>query len=210
MDVFVKTFVNRKIFASNLYIVSSDLWNLLIDPSFYDDEIEKYLEWIWWLDAVLITHWHGDHIRNTDSYIQKYPNAKIYVHELEQELLKNIELNCSLRVWSEKIIINSDYEAIKEWNLKIWWYDIQVFLFQWHTNGSVMYYFPHQKIMFLWDTIMADCIWRRDLPTWNFNLVRQSIQKFKNLDVFGDTICYPWHWESVLFSDILAKNNYLL
>lgn len=209
MSFNVRSFSNPNIFASNLYVINSESWNLLIDPSFFDDEIKKYLDKIWWLDGILITHWHGDHIRAIDRFVKFFPEAKVYIHSLDCELLKNIQLNCSFSVWNSEIIIDSDVEKIQEWSLKIWWYDIQVINFQWHTYWSVMYYFPKEKILFTWDTIMSDSIWTPDIPTWDINLLMKSVQKFKALWLSGDTICYPWHGKSILYADILKNNPYL-
>ncbi len=209
MNFVVKTFFNRNIFASNLYVLSSDFWNILIDPSFFDDEIKKYLDGIGGLDAILITYGHADHIRATDEFVKNFPKAKVYIHQLDVDLLKDTGLNCSFSVGKQAIIIDSKIQSIQEWNLKIWWYDIQVFSFQWHTYWSVMYYLPEQKILFMWDTIMSDSIWTPDIPTWDINLLMKSVQKFKALWLPGDTICYPWHGKSILYVDILKNNPYL-
>lgn len=208
-SIYVRFFVNSEIFASNVYLLTSNKWTILVDPSFYDNEEKEALKKEIKLNWILITHWHWDHIRCIDNIIEDFPWTNVYIHKDDHKLLLNPDLNCSRRVWKDDIIIKSNCTDIDEWNLQIGWYNIQVFHFQWHTYWSVMYYFEDENIMFMWDTIMCDTIWTTRVPTWNIDLLKNSIKKFMNLNIKDCTLCYPWHWEATTFAEIKKHNPFL-
>ena len=126
MNGIIKTFVTNEIFSCNVYVIKWKKWWIVIDPWFYNTEIQDYLKKIWWVEAILLTHGHWDHIRFVDEIKNDYPNAKIYIHEKDKELLTNINLNCSLLVWRKEIIIKSKVEFFDECNMEIWWYNIRI------------------------------------------------------------------------------------
>ena len=66
MEPIIKTFVNQDIFSSNVYVITWDRTVIVIDPWFYDWEFKEYLKGIWKVDAIILTHWHWDHIRAVD------------------------------------------------------------------------------------------------------------------------------------------------
>lgn len=205
----VKSFKMDEFLSSNVYIISSDMWSIVIDPWFYDETICIYLKALWNIDWILLTHGHWDHIRCVDVIKQDFPNTKVYVHKDDKELLSNANLNCSPLIWNKDIKVNSEVIEIEEWYMQIWWYKIYVYHFPWHTDWWVMYYFTEQKIMFMWDVIMPDTIWTIRIPTWNAVKMQQSIQKFKNLEIGLDTICYSGHSDPMIFKDILNNNPFL-
>lgn len=205
----VQTFEPDKIFSSNVYIISSDKWVIVVDPWFYDERLQKYLNSLWKVDWILLTHGHGDHIRCVDEIKHDFPYAQIYIHREDKELLSNTYLNCSHLVWDIDIMVKSEIIENEEWDIKIWWYDISVYHFPWHTDWWAMYHFKKEKIMFMWDVVMPDTIWTIRVPTWSAEKMKQTLQKFKNLDIDSNTICYPWHSESAYFADILTNNKYL-
>ena len=205
----VETFVPNWIFSSNVYVISSEKWTLVVDPWFYDDKLQIYLKFLWKIDWILLTHGHWDHIRCVDEIKHDFPEAQIYIHKEDKWLLSDTYLNCSHLIGNKDIIVKSETIEIEGWNIKIWWYDIIIYYFPWHTDWWVMYYFPEENIMFMWDVVMSDTIWTIRVPTWNIEKMNNTIQKFKNLNISPNTICYPWHSESAYFMDILCNNMYL-
>jgi len=205
----VRSFTIDEVFASTTYVLSSNEWVILIDPWYYSLELSNYLHHIGTLDAILITHWHGDHIRDIDKIKKDFPSSTVYIHKDDVEMLTNPYLNCARLVGDYDIIIESNITAIEEWKLKIWWYDIQVIHTPWHTYGGVMYYFIKDNALFLWDTILWNTIGTMRIPTWNEWLMYKSLEKFKNLNLWLDTITYSWHWDVMKYWDLLKINNFL-
>ena len=209
MEYWIKTFTNPNIFSSNVYVINYNNTVIVIDPGFYDWDLEKYLDKLWKVDSILLTHGHWDHIRCVDKIVRDYPKTNVYIHSFDKELLNNSELNCSLWIWDEDIKVKSDVKFIEQWNYKFWELETQVIHVPWHTDWCVMYYFEELWILFLWDTVMGDSIWNLRTPTWDINKMQASLWKFKHLWIDLWTICYPWHWEAMSYWEILRINPFL-
>jgi len=205
----LRTFVNTNIFACNVYVLKYNDTVIIIDAWFYDWDLKEYLNKLWKVDAILLTHGHWDHIRAIDKIKEDYPEANVYIHSWDNELLHNTELNCSFLVWREAIDIQSDVKLIEQWDLKIWDITTQVIYVPWHTKWCCMYYFKELWVLFLWDTVMWDSIWTLRTPTWDFNKMEASLWKFKHLWLDHKVICYPWHWEQMEYWEILRINPFL-
>lgn len=205
----IKVFTNPYIFSSNVYVINFKWSIIVIDPWFYDWELFEYIKSLWKVDAVLLTHGHWDHIREIDRIKTDYPDTKVYIHKDDVEMLTNTGLNCSLLVWAKDIVIKSEINQLEEWDLKICDIPIKVIHVPGHTYWWVMYYFEELNSLFLWDTVMWESIWTLSTPTWNENLMRESLNKFKNLQLSFDTNCYPGHWDVEIYWDILKYNPFL-
>ena len=205
----VKCFINSEIFSSNLYVLSSKNWNILIDPWFYSLEVVNYIRKIWGIEWILLTHWHGDHIREVDTYTKIFPTAKIFIHKDDEELLHDTYLNCSLLVWDKEIIIQSEVQLIWEGEHTLNWLTFNLIHTPWHTDWCSMYYLKEEWILFSWDMILMDSIWTLSTPTWDIKKMQDSISKIKEFWFPLDTKVYPWHWEVMTYWDILKINPYL-
>lgn len=205
----LKTFVNSKIFSSNIYVINNDNEVIVVDPWFYYWEFREYLESLWRIDAILLTHGHWDHIRCVDEIVRDYKDVKVYIHHWDKELLHNSDLNCSFLVWTRAINIKSDVKFLEQWEYCFWILKVQVIHVPWHTDWWVMYYIESLWILFLWDTVMWESIWTLQTPTWDLNKMQASLWKFKHLWIDWWTLCYPWHWDVCTYWEILKINPFL-
>ena len=71
---------------------SSRVW--LVDCGDVDPIIEKIVDKS--IEGVLLTHAHFDHIYGLPALLERYPDCKIYTHEIGRETLANAKLNMSL------------------------------------------------------------------------------------------------------------------
>ena len=209
MEADIKTFINPNIFSSNVYVITYNDTVIIIDPWFYDWELKEYLNKLWKIDSILLTHGHWDHIRCVDQIIKVFPKAQAYIHPFDKKLLSDTNLNCSFLVWSEAIQIKSDVKLIEQWTYDLWELTAQVIHVPWHTDWCVMYYFEKLSALFLGDTVMEDSIWTLEMPTWDINKMQASLWKFKHLWIDLSTLCYPWHWEVMSYEEILRINPFL-
>lgn len=76
-----------------------------------------------------------------------------------------------------------------------------------HTDDSICYYFYEYGFMFVGDFIFKGTIGRCDLPTGDFEAMKESIQKMKCYS--ERTILYPGHEESTTLADEIRNNPYL-
>ncbi len=111
--------------------------------------------------AILITHRHFDHIGALEYISNKY-NIPTY-----------------------------EYSNLKEGNLRIGKFNIEVIYTPGHTDDSVTYYFKDDEIMFTGDFLFKGSIGRTDLETGNMKKMQKSISKIKK---YYDIIkVYPGH-----------------
>lgn len=202
----VKLFNNSRHFSCNVYVISSDKGNILIDPGYYDDEIKKYIKKQGGLDAVLLTHGHWDHIFALDDLKSDFPKAKVYIFEKDYDFLTKPELNCSYSV-GLRLTVKSDVQTINEGTLNIGGFEIEVINTPGHTIGSVMYYFKNENILFSGDTILIDRTGPTNRPTGSDEDMKESIKRFRNFGYSDETPVYPGHRAITTYGYILRNNK---
>lgn len=90
-------------------------------------------------------------------------------------------------------------------------YDIDGFKFKviytpGHSSDSVSYYFEEINSLFCGDFIFYESIGRCDLPTGDFNTMKESINKIKKYP--QDMKIYPGHGESTTIEHEINNNIY--
>lgn len=200
----VRMFQSYYQFSCNVYVISSDKGNILIDPGHYDEEIRDYLNEIGGLDAVLLTHGHWDHTYGLDALKQDYPDAPVYISEDGYDFLTDSYLNGSS--WNGfDLIVQTDPTTIREGNLKVAGYDIDVINTPGHCRGCVLYYFKNENVLFTGDTIMRD-VASPIRVTGSAEEQKASIKKFVNLGYKDDTPVYPGHGSDTTYGYLLENN----
>lgn len=183
---------------------------IVIDPGLNGQKILSFLEENKIeVENILLTHGHFDHIEEVPLILEKFPQAKVYLHELEKEFLLDSKLNCSAFVhFSHKVEINIDPVLIsKGEKIKFGHHIIKIKHTPFHTRGSVSYYIEDINALFGGDTLFKGAIGRSDLPTGDPSLVYKSLSKIRALP--PETIVYPGHGPLTTIEDE-AKNNVFL
>ena len=200
----VETFQSYYQFSCNVYIVSSDKGNILIDPGHYDEEIRDYIEQIGGLDAILLTHGHWDHTYGLDALKRDYPDVPVYMPEDGIDFLQDPYLNgSSMNGFDE--IVETDVSPVMENSLQIGDYDIEVIDMPGHCRGCVSYYFRNENVLFTGDSVLKD-ISVPIRPTGSTEDQMESIRKFIHLGYRKDTPVYPGHGESTTYGYLLENN----
>lgn len=190
---------------SFLLVDEVSLKAIIIDPGLNGQKILSFvdknnLE----AESIFLTHGHFDHIEDITLIQNKFPHIKVYLHELEEDFLKDKKLNCAffvcfnyeLNINIKPHLLKSDEEIIFANN------KIKVLHTPFHTRGSVCFYLEKQKALFSGDCLFKDSIGRSDLPTSDPRLVDKSLNKIKSLDL--ETIVYPGHGP---LTTILEENH---
>ncbi|NCA97032.1 MAG: MBL fold metallo-hydrolase [Bacteroidia bacterium] len=205
-------FLNESDNVSNTYVLDDEKGNaVVIDPGYgerptiRDFLIRHNLR----LTAVLLTHGHFDHIRGLSFLIEAFPDAPTYMHDLEIEFLVDSRLNCSyLERKIEPVIINVPTIGVHDGErISLLGKDIIVIHTPFHTQGSVCYYLPSEKMVFTGDTLFRNSIGRSDLPTGSPRTIITSLAKLKKLP--SDTKIYPGHEKSTSIERELLYNTFL-
>jgi len=198
----IKQFNNPDFFSCNVYVLSSEKGNILVDPGFYSEDIRQYIKSIGGLDAILLTHGHWDHTKGLDELKADYPSVSIYLNKLDKEFLRDPHLNGS----DDKgfsLVLNTDPILIEEGNHSIGGYEIEVIHMPGHTIGSSMYYLKEENILFTGDFLHAEMPTTTFRPTGSDAAQQNSMRRFKSL-IFPDDmqVCFG-HGKAITYRKMI-------
>lgn len=155
------------------------------------------------LKAVLLTHGHFDHIGAAKEVADK-SQVSIYAFKLEEELLKNERMNCSV-MFGGPVSLTPDFLFDDKDILKFAGVEIEVIHTPGHTSGSVCFYIKSEGILISGDTLFYESVGRTDLPTSNTADIISSIKE--RLFVLPEEVAvYPGHGYSTTIGHEI-KNN---
>lgn len=129
------------------------------------------------LIAILLTHRHDDHTGAIPDLVRFYGCPVYDKNTLEER--------------------RYDFCGMK----------IEVIYTPGHTNDSISYYFYEYGFMFVGDFIFKGTIGRCDLPTGDFEVMKQSILKMRNYS--ERTVLYPGHDAFTTLGEEIRTNPYL-
>ena len=192
----------------NCYIVASDedTSAIIIDPGSEERKIRSALKRHNLKPGIVInTHGHFDHIGCDDKF-----GVPVYVHSLDQALLKDAKLNLShffalsYKVES-KILTVEDGEIIAHDGI-----ELLVLHIPGHTPGGIALkpIKPDESVVFTGDTLFWQGIGRSDLSGGDEALLVKSIRE-KLLSFPDKTIVYPGHGISSTIGEEKINNPYL-
>ena len=173
---------------------------MVIDPA---GECDKILEMLNILNVKLkyiyLTHCHADHLGALEELREK-TKAKFLIHRLENENLRNTEINLTTNLGVKNIEIDADARVDEGDSLHVGDIELKVILTPGHTNGSTSLYSEKYKLLFSGDTLCKGPYGRYDLPTGSKKDIMNSIRN-KLLILQEDTLIYPGHGMSGLISE---------
>lgn len=184
-------------YQTNCYLLvnhSSKNEAIVIDPG---DEPERILDCAKKLGAtiktILLTHGHFDHIAGVTA-IKKATNAPVYIHKLDDELLKNPDLirPGMLLQMSKGLGYQNDGADFFFEDLQILSFDkieIKVIHTPGHTKGSCC--FVLEDAVVTGDTLFRSSMGRTDLYGGDEQAIFNSLKKLSALD--DSLTVYPGH-----------------
>lgn len=141
-------------------------------------------------EAILLTHGHFDHTMGIDGFLKEYA-IPVYVHEDEEELMNQPQLNLSAAYSSGYTFGKAEY--IKEGQtLHLAGYDFEVIHTPGHTKGGCCYYVRSEGVLFSGDTLFQSSVGRTDFPGGSSSELVRSIRE-KLMLLPDDTHVYPGH-----------------
>ena len=181
------------IISTNCYVVSNEETKeaVIVDPAACPPSILNYIkEEELKVTAILLTHGHFDHTMGIGGFLEKFP-VPVYVHEKEEDTLKDPALNLS-GIYTAGFTF-SDVTYIRDNQvLSLAGYDFLVLHTPGHTPGGVCYYVEKEKVLFSGDTLFQGSVGRTDFPNSSMSdLVRGIREKIFTLP--DDVKVYPGH-----------------
>jgi glyoxylase-like metal-dependent hydrolase (beta-lactamase superfamily II) len=160
----------------------------------------------WDVIGLWLTHGHFDHTADHKVVTDRFPNAKVLIHRLDEPKL----IEPGSKVFPIPFVIPSrkadayveDGQVLALGNLRA-----RVIHTPGHAPGHVMYYFEDDGVLVGGDLIIAGSVGRTDLPDSRHADLEASIRKVMKLP--GDTTLLPGHGHPSTLREELEMNPYV-
>jgi len=150
------------------------------------------------LTHILLTHGHYDHTTAAPALAKEFPEAKVYIHELDADGTGIQER--PMRGAVENLHFYADGDTVKVGNLTL-----NVLHTPGHTPGSVV--LTVEDVMFSGDTLFAGSCGRVDFPGGDAQAMLRSLKRLYQLE--GDYTVLPGHMEGSTLRRERASNMYM-
>jgi len=203
--------------AANCYLVGSGESRecAIVDPGGDAERIIERVEALSWEPAWIIdTHAHVDHIAAQAAVKERYPEARIAIHEADAAALLDERLNLSIALGvpvtsppAERLLHDADEVEVGALRLAV----IHV---PGHTPGGVALYGGKEQtdgeppVVLCGDTLFAGGVGRTDLPGGDMDLLMRSIRA-RLLTLPPETLCYTGHGEPTTIERERESNPFL-
>ena len=162
-----------------------------VDPGGYHKEVTNVIkEEGLTLKYIILTHGHYDHIGGVEQFMADFPEAKLVASKEEAELLKDPNINHSLRDLGTSISLTADVEVSDGDTLDVGGATLKIISTPGHTKGGISIYV--ENMLFSGDTLFRMSIGRTDLSGGDFPTLIASI-KNKLFVLPDDTQVLPGH-----------------
>lgn len=188
MDIHVEVYPVGSL-RTNCYIISDPTALIVIDPGAEFEHLRGGLAGRK-VDAILITHGHGDHIGALRDLVD-LTGAPVYIGRPDAPGLLEGKLNRSWAVEDATWVDRVDHELDDGDTITCGDMAFTVIATPGHTPGGVCYYCPEAKLLFSGDTLFAGCVGRTDFAGGDDAAMRASIARLRELP--DDVMVYPGH-----------------
>lgn len=160
------------------------------------------------LAAVCLTHAHFDHIMGLPYLMEVNDKLPVYLHEAEQDVLLNPQLNLSnmvgltISLQADRIV--KDGDEIELLGAKVTCIHVPG-----HTKGGVCYYFSEYGWLISGDTLFQQSIGRTDFPTGDLNALLTGIRS-KLFVLPPETKVFSGHTPPTTIGEEIRSNPFLM
>ena len=192
--------IKSNVYDENCYLIETINGLVIIDPGYNFEKLKIVIgdrEPI----AVLLTHFHFDHVAHVNSVCQFY-DIKAYIHNKDFAPLVTDTLAELFGVGKVPVFpeyIKTFEDSIPEIP------DVQCLHTPGHSRGSVM--FKHGIELFTGDALFKEGVGRVDVPGGDANEMKASIEFIKTLP--NNLIVYPGHGDAEAMVEIKKNNSFL-
>lgn len=176
----------------NTYIVADDSANMcfVVDPGRYDEKVKTAVDAAGELAYIILTHAHGDHIKELPAFRKEYPDARLVADFDEKGMLNDLCINGSRKICGIEIEDDADLYVTDGDMLEFGDRKIKFIHTPGHTPGGMCILIDDK--LFSGDTLFRDDVGRSDFPGGSWNDLKHSI-KDKLFLLPDNTTVYPGH-----------------
>jgi len=132
----------------------------------------------WNLLGLWLTHGHFDHLADHAVVKQRFPQARILLHPLDEPKAQHTDAQTRLFGLDFTIPpLTPDAQVTDEQSLRIGSLEVRVLHTPGHAPGHVGYYFPKEDLLVGGDLIIGGSVGRTDLPDSDFEAMQESIRR---------------------------------
>ncbi len=206
MSLRVKIF-NLGVLATNCYLIFNKDEAIVIDPGGEPTEIIKFLgKNNLTLTLILNTHLHFDHIQG-NAKLSKLTGAPIFASQKDAYLLESeLGLGGFMDFPSTELF---EFKDLRPGEIDVLNTKCKVLATPGHSPGSLSFYFPELKDVFVGDLIFFRSVGRTDFPGGDLEILKKSVEE-SIFTLPADTIIYPGHGESTVVKEEKMHNPFFI
>jgi hydroxyacylglutathione hydrolase len=197
--------------ATNCYLIADESTGQAVLFDAPDHTVAPLLEEAkkrnWNIIGLWLTHGHFDHTADHALVTEKFPNAKVLIHRLDEPKL--MQPNTKFFPLPFEIPSRKADGYIEDGQtLKIGSISLTAIHTPGHSPGHIMYHFPDQNILIGGDLIFVNSVGRTDLPDSDPAQMEESIRRVMNLP--PHTQLLPGHGDATTLAEEAARNPYVI
>ncbi len=158
------------------------------------------------LIGLWLTHGHFDHTADHKVVTDRFPNAQVLIHALDEPKLVNPRTGI-FQLPFALLPGKASANVVDGQKLSIGNLPVEVIFTPGHAPGHVMYYLPTEKTLVGGDLIIGGSVGRTDLPDSKHSDLEASIRRVMKLPL--DTRLLPGHGEVSTLREELESNPYV-
>lgn len=198
-------------YQTNCYVLRNDDSAkdcLIIDPGLEAGELIEFLDEQKLIPvAVVLTHGHIDHIAGVAALRSRFPETKVYIHNLDAEMLTEPNINLSAMSGLAFVTDPEDMSLKERDVIDLAGVKLLVLHTPGHTPGGISLYSKEASIVFVGDTLFADSIGRTDFPGGSMSQLLNSVRE-KLFTLPEETQVYPGHGPATTIGAEKAHNPF--
>jgi glyoxylase-like metal-dependent hydrolase (beta-lactamase superfamily II) len=157
--------------------------------------------------AVVLTHGHIDHIAGVAAIREQFPAVKVFIHELDAEMLTEPLTNLS--AMTGMAFRTDPQDAALQEGAVIEQAGVKLLVLHTpgHTPGGICLYSQDDGVAFVGDTLFADSVGRTDFPGGSMSQLLNGVKE-KLFTLPDETKVYPGHGPATTIAHEKAHNPF--